>query len=81
MFFIEQNPVFVRGVFQMDSRQKKTHDFSQNHGTGDRIRHILYHLQEHKRKPPQIRYRKDSRRFRVLLHSSFSGDHDPYGLE
>ncbi len=34
-------------VFSDDLDKEKTHDFSQNHGTGDRILHILYHLQEH----------------------------------
>lgn len=34
-------------VFSEDLNKEKTHDFSQNHGTRDRIRHILYHLQEH----------------------------------
>ena len=34
-------------VFSDDLDKEKTHDFSQNHRTGDRIRHILYHLQEH----------------------------------
>ena len=34
-------------VFSDDLDKEKTHDFSQNHGPGDQIRHILYHLQEH----------------------------------
>lgn len=34
-------------VFSDDLNKEKSHDFSQNHGTEYRIRHILYHLQEH----------------------------------
>ena len=34
-------------VFSEDLNKEKNHDFSHNHGTEDRIRHILYHLQEH----------------------------------
>jgi len=34
-------------VFSDELGKERTHDFSQNHGTRDRIRHILYHLQEH----------------------------------
>lgn len=34
-------------VFSDDLCKEKSHDFSKNHGTEGRIRHILYHLQEH----------------------------------
>lgn len=34
-------------VFSDELGKERTHDFSQNHGTRERIRHILYHLQEH----------------------------------